>query len=247
MPKFFVSPDKVNDGIITIDTKDVGHIKRVLRLGEGDIITVCDSTGTDYNAKISKINENAVLCDVISSHKNSSEPNIEVTIYQALPKASKMEYIIQKNTELGVARIVPCSLSRCVVKLDGADGEKKRARWQKIAAEAAKQCGRGQIPEIAPIHTLPEVIEQMHQADLCFIPYECEKTNSLKKILQNSKNAIKICYLIGPEGGFAPEEISAAAEAGIPSITLGPRILRTETAGEAVLAMLMYELGDINQ
>ncbi len=247
MPKFFVSPDRIVNGSITIDTGDAAHIKRVLRLGIGDIITVCDSTGTDYEAKISKITDNAVICKALASNKNETEPNINVTIYQALPKASKMEYIIQKNTELGAVRIVPCALSRCVVKLSGSDCEKKRMRWQKIADEAAKQCGRGILPEVAPIHTFREAIEEMQTADLSFVPYECESNNCLKKILTESANPVNISFMIGPEGGFTPEEIEHIHDCNIPCITLGPRILRTETAGEAVLSMVMYELGDINK
>ena len=246
MPKFFVLPDKIKDGIITIETSDAAHIRRVLRLGTGDRITVCDSTGTDYEAQISAINDKAVICEVIASHKNKSEPNISVTIYQALPKASKMEYIIQKNTELGAVRIVPCALSRCVVKLDGSDAEKKRSRWQKIADEAAKQCGRGILPEITAVHTFSEAVKEMQASDLCFVPYECETNNRLRTVLTKSENPLSISFMIGPEGGFAPEEIDLIKAYKIPCITLGPRILRTETAAEAVLSMVMYELGDIN-
>ena len=247
MPKFFVSTDKINNGTITIDTGDAAHIRRVLRLGIDDNITVCDSAGTDYEAKIRAVTDKAVLCDILSSHKNQSEPNINVTIYQALPKASKMEYIIQKNTELGAVRIVPCTLARCVVKLKGADAEKKCDRWQKIADEAAKQCGRGVIPEIASVHTFSEAAYEMKKADLCFVPYECETNNCLKNVLLNSKNSLNISFMIGPEGGFAPEEIKLIKDLKIPCITLGPRILRTETAAEAVLSIVMYELGDINK
>lgn len=244
MPKFFVSPDKINNNQITIDTEDVGHITRVLRLGVGDRITVCDTAGFDYDAEICDIS-NAVLCNILSKTKSDTEPNIDVTLYQALPKASKMEYIIQKTTELGIVKIVPCALSRCVVKLDSKDAKKKVERWQKIADSAAKQSGRGIIPKICDVVSLYDAIIQMKQADLAFVPYECEEKRTIKSKIFASK-AKTISFLIGPEGGFAPEEIEKLSDAGIEPITLGKRILRTETAGEAVLAMLMYELGDIN-
>ena len=218
MPRFFVAPEKVSDGMITIDTDDVQHIKRVLRLGTGDIITVCDTTGMDYSAEICELREKAVLCNVISEKKNCSEPNISVTIYQALPKASKMEYIIQKNTELGVVKIVPCELSRCVVRLLGKDAEKKCARWQKIADEAAKQCGRGILPEVGSVHSFADALNEMKKADLCFVPYECETNNCLRELLVSSRSAKSISFMIGPEGGFAPEEIERLKAAKIPSV-----------------------------
>lgn len=246
MPKFFVSPEKILGDTITIDTDDTAHIRRVLRLGVGDRINVCDSRGMDYDAVIAAFEGNAVKCRIEAQRKNNSEPNISVTLYQALPKASKMEYIIQKNTELGVVKIVPCALSRCVVRLGEQDAAKKCARWQKIADEAAKQSGRGILPEIAPLTEFGQAVKAMKESDLCFVPYESEDKTGLRSVLASNKSAESVAFMIGPEGGFSPEEIAYIEELGIPRITLGPRILRTETAGEATLAMVMYELGDIN-
>lgn len=246
MTRFFAAPDKISDGKIIIDTADVRHIKKVLRLGVGDEITVSDSLGIDYLCSISDITEESIICRITDSKKNNTEPNIKVTLYQALPKGAKMDYIIQKTTELGIARIVPCSLTRCVVKTDEKDAEKKRLRWQKIADEAAKQCGRGVIPEVSSVISLKSAVEKMKQDDFAFAAYESEKKQSLKNILIKNKSADTISFMIGPEGGFAPEEAQYLKDSGISLITLGPRILRTETAGEAVLAMIMYELGDIN-
>ncbi len=245
MPKFFVSPDKIVDNKIIIDTDDVLHIKRVLRLSIGDKIIVCDSAGTDYTATISMIADKHIECNVINSVKNDTESNIKVTLYQALPKASKMEFIIQKTTELGIVRVVPCTLSRCVVRLDGKDAAKKVERWQKISDEAAKQSGRGIIPEISPVMSFGDAVEEMQKSDLCFVPYESAEDIRLKPVL-NSTPAKTIGYMIGPEGGFSPEEAEYLKNRGIPLVSLGKRILRTETAGMAVLSMLMYELGDIN-
>ncbi|MBR2380477.1 MAG: RsmE family RNA methyltransferase, partial [Paraprevotella sp.] len=158
----------------------VQHITRVLRLEEGDIVTISDSTGTDYEAEIAHIEKDAVVCNILSQKKNSSESNIAVTIFQALPKGTKMEYIIQKNTELGVVKIVPCALSRCVVKLDNKDAKKKCERWQKIADEAAKQSGRGVIPEIGEVISFKAAVEEMKKSD-SFTPSTSVKEKIFKK------------------------------------------------------------------
>ena len=157
-----------------------------------------------------------------------------------------MDYIIQKNTELGIKKIVPAVLSRCVVKLDGKSAEEKKTeRWQKIAYEAAKQSGRGIIPEVSQPHTLDEIIEAVKNDDLVFVPYECESDVKLKDVIEEAKNVKNISFIIGPEGGFDITEIEKIKSAGIKTITLGKRILRTETAGEAVVSMLMYAFDEI--
>ena len=247
MPKFFVPHEKITDTQIIIDTEDVSHITRVLRLGEGDTVTVCDSKGTDYEAKITETAPKQIICKILSKRDSVSEPNIKVTLFQGLPKASKMEYIIQKTTELGINEIVPVKLSRCVVKIDNKKDEaKKLDRWQKISESAAKQSGRGIVPEIKPIMTLDEVISKSKDFDMFFVPYECEEQKTLREVLLSKKDIKTVGFVIGPEGGFDPSETEKLISSGIPTITLGKRILRTETAGEAVLAMIMYEIGDIN-
>lgn len=247
MPKFFVTQDNITENTVTIDSEDVSHILRVLRLGIGDELTVCDSCGFDYDVKITQTEQKKILCDIIKKTESVSEPNIKVTLFQGLPKASKMEYIIQKTTELGVSEIVPVKLSRCVVKIDkGKDEKKKIDRWQKISESAAKQSGRGIVPKISEIMTLDEVIEKSKDFDLFFVPYECEEQKTLKEILLSVKDVKTVGFLIGPEGGFDITETEKIRNQGIPTVTLGKRILRTETAGEAVLAMTMYEIGDIN-
>ena len=245
MPKFFVAKEKINGNTVNIDTDDVSHIKRVLRLNTGDIITVCDSAATDYTAEITDISDKAVVCKILSEQKNDAEPNISVTIYQALPKAAKMELIIQKNTELGVVRIVPCELSRCVVKLDGKDAKKKCERWQKIADEAAKQSGRGVLPTVSNVMKFKDAVNEMKKSDIYFVPYESAEEITLKSVLLG-KSAKTVSFMIGPEGGFSPEEAEFLKGENVPLVTLGKRILRTETAGMAVLSMVMYEIGDIN-
>ncbi len=247
MPKFFTARENISDTEIIINNEDVAHITRVLRLKEGDEITVCDGQGFDYTAEIKSIAPKAVLCEIKSKNQCAAEPNISVTLFQGIPKASKMDYIIQKTTELGICRIVPVMLDRCVSKIENAKaGEKKRERWQKIANEAAKQSRRGIVPEVCSPIRLDEALSIAAELDLCFSPYECEEDTRLRGILRTSSDAKTIGFIIGPEGGFDPSETEKIKSAGIPTVTLGRRILRTETAGEAVLAMIMYELGDIN-
>lgn len=247
MPKFFVTQDKITENQIIIDTEDVAHISRVLRLGIGDHVTVCDSHGTDYEAEIAEMEQKQIVCSITEKRASESEPNIKVTLFQGLPKASKMEYIIQKTTELGISEIVPVKLSRCVVKIDNKKDERKKLdRWQKISEAAAKQSGRGIVPQISEIMTLDEVIKRSKEFDLFFVPYECEEQKTLKEVLLSRSEIKTVGFIIGPEGGFDPAETEKLRENGIDTVTLGKRILRTETAGEAVLAMTMYEIGDIN-
>lgn len=246
MPKFFTSRENISDTQIIINSEDAKHIKKVLRLSEGDEITVCDGRGIDYSTIITEISANRILCKIKDSRVCDTEPSVKVTLYQGLPKASKMEYIIQKTTELGISRIVPVKLSRCVVKLENADAERKKTeRWQKIAYEAAKQSGRGVIPDVSEPMTLDEAIEDMKSSELSFVPYECETETRLKNVIDGNRNAKNISFIIGPEGGFDITEIEKLQNSDINTITLGRRILRTETAGEAVLAMMMYGLDEI--
>jgi 16S rRNA (uracil1498-N3)-methyltransferase len=247
MPKFFVPKENIKNDTILINSEDVSHITRVLRMEKGDTLLLCDGRGFDYDAEITDISSKEIICKITSSRKSDTEPNIEVTLFQGLPKASKMEYIIQKTTELGITRIVPCKLSRCVMKIENAKTEaKKLERWQKISESAAKQSGRGIVPEIAPVATLDDAISQLKECDIAFAPYECEDMQSLKSVLTSVDAPKKIGFIIGPEGGFDMSEIEKLRAAKIQTVTLGKRILRTETAGEAVLAMTMYEKGDIN-
>ncbi len=240
MHRFFVLPEQINNGCITITGDDLRHLSKVLRLREGDAITVCDSQGTDYNCKINKISKTEAIAAILGSCTSNSEPPINVTIYQGLPKSDKMDYIVQKCVELGAVKIVPVITKRAVAIPH--DESKKIARWQKIAFEAAKQCGRGILPEVSGCVTFEQAVEAISQSDaLNLIPYENEKCSKLRDAL-TSKNNINI--LIGPEGGFDEAEIELAMSKNIKPVTLGPRILRTETAPLAVLAAVMYELGD---
>lgn len=247
MSKFFVDRENISENTIEITNTDVSHISRVLRMTVGDALTICDGMGNDYETTITEIGEKSIVCHINSKEKSNTEPNIRVTLFQCLPKAAKMDYIIQKTTELGIFSVVPCASMRCVVKLDGKKAEqKKQERWQKISLEAAKQCGRGIVPEVCLPMTLKEVIAKAKEYDLFFVPYECEEQTNIKTVLTSKKDPKNVAFLIGPEGGFDISEIDEIKKAGIETVTLGKRILRTETAGEAVLSMIMYEIGDIN-
>ena len=217
-----------------------------MRINVGDVITVCDGAGIDYTVKVSEIGKNEIECDIIDRKKSDTEPNINITLYQGLPKAAKMDYIIQKNTELGISKIVPAKLARCVVKLENKAAEDKKCeRWQKIAVASAKQSGRGIVPEIGNPMTVDEIIEDVKDYDLVFVPYECEDQSRLKTIVESAPDAKDIAFIIGPEGGFDISEIEKLKAAGIKTVTLGKRILRTETAAEAVVSMLMYAYNEI--
>lgn len=247
MPRFFVPQENITNDLITINSEDVLHITRVLRLTEGDDLLVCDGKGYEYDAVISDIKKNEIVCNIKEKRESKSESNIEVTIYQGIPKSSKMDYIIQKTTELGVIRIVPVSMSRCVSKIEDKKTERKKLeRWNKIAEEAAKQSQRGIVPKVCDVMTFDEAIKEMKNFDVYFAPYECEEIKTLKEVLLSVKSPKTVAFMIGPEGGYDLSEIEKLKALKIPTVTLGKRILRTETAGEAVLAMVMYEIGDIN-
>lgn len=243
MSRFFVPRENIKEDTIIINSDDVSHISRVLRLTTGDEIICCDGQGNDYEASICEISKKEVICKILTKTKAETEPNISVTLIQGIPKASKMDYIIQKTTELGISEIYPCSLSRCVSKVDG---DKKTERWQKIAQEASKQSGRGIVPTVHDPINIKQAIDVLKDADIAFVPYECQEDSFLKPVLTANKNVKTVAFLIGPEGGFDKSEIELLENSGINIVTLGKRILRTETAGEAVLSMVMYEIGDIN-
>ena len=203
MPKFFTARENISENNIIINNEDVAHITKVLRLKCGDEITVCDGQGYDYKAVIDEIAPKEIICSITEKKKCETEPNIEVTLFQGIPKAAKMDNIIQKTTELGISRIVPVMLDRCVVKLENSKAEaKKQERWQKIANEAAKQSGRGVVPEIMMPVNLDTAIRMASELDLCFAPYECEEQKRLKEVLTSKFDIKSVGFIIGPEGGF---------------------------------------------
>jgi len=245
MPRFFVSEENIIDEKIFISGEDVKHIRNVLRLERGDSLTLCDGKRRDYTVKIEGFESDKILTSIVKTEDNKSEPPVEVILFQGIPKSDKMDLIIQKSVELGVGRIYPVITERTIVKLGSQkDVENKLKRWQRISLEAAKQCGRGIIPEVKNPVYFKEALNLAGSTQLSLIPYEKETAKSLKQYLR-AGNINSVSIIIGPEGGFSEKEIELAAIEGLNVVTLGPRILRTETAGIAVLSILMYELEGI--
>jgi len=249
MPKFFVNQENIENKKIIITGEDVNHIKNVLRKNIKDILEICDAqSGENFLCEIVEIQKEQIICEILKKIENTTESNTYVHIYQGLPKSDKMELIIQKTVELGVAEITPINMVRCIVKIEGKDERKKIERWQKISEVAAKQSGRNIIPKINNICNLKEIANQCEGYDAILLAYENEKENTLKneiqklKKLQEEKEKLKVAVIIGPEGGLAEEEVEKAKQEGISIITLGNRILRTETVALNVLSIIMYEL-----
>lgn len=239
--RFFVPPHQISKSSLTISGADVNQIKNVLRLQAGDKIEVLDGTGKVYSATIKNILKDEILCEISSSRSMGSEPSLVITLIQSVPRESKMDFIIQKCTELGVSKIIPVISERTIIKLGEEKKDKRLARWRKIAKEAAEQSGRGKIPEITEVVNLSEALKQAKNHDLSIIPYEMEEDSSIKNILIKNKEIRSIMLAIGPEGGFSKEEVENAKKSGFRSVSLGKRILRTETAGMAALSMINYE------
>lgn len=247
MSKFFI--DKVNfkgNNILINDKEDINHIIKVLRLGANNTIIVCDGAGNDYKSVIRGISKNEIVTEIEECIASSNEPSICVTLFQGIPKSDKMEYIIQKAVELGVNRIVPVVTKRTIVKIDSnTGGNNKVSRWQRIAYEAAKQCGRGVIPSVSEPLSFRQAIKELSRMDIRFMPYENETRNNLRETLEGIDGDSTAGIIIGPEGGFSDDEAQLAVEEGVSTVTLGTRILRTETAGITALSILMYETGNI--
>lgn len=247
MRRFFTEPENVVNNKLTI-IEDAEHIAKVLRMNIGDEILVFDGSGYEYTSKLVSIDKSSCVAEIISKSYSEQEPKTFVTIYQGLPKSGKMEGIIQKSVELGVRSIVPVSMDRCVSKLDsGKKQTEKIKRWNKVALEAAKQCGRGIIPTVEDPLTFSQAIDRLKKTELALMPYEMlghSGVSSLKTTL-SSKKAKEIGVIIGPEGGFSDAEASLAEKSGISMIGLGKRILRTETVSSAVLSAIMYETDEM--
>lgn len=241
MHRFFVPKSSFSGDEVTIVGDDVSHINKVLRLKEDDSIILCDGEKTDYYCTIAQVDKSSILLKIDSKVPNEAESRVSITLYQGLPKSDKMDFIIQKCVELGVYRIVPVESKRCVAKMKG--DEKKLVRWQRIAEEAAKQCGRGIIPQIGKAISFNEAVLREH--DLKIMPYECERQGNLSDALVN-KDIKTMAIYIGPEGGFEESEAELASENSVKTVTLGKRILRCETAGIATVSAVMYALDEWN-
>ncbi|MDD2190522.1 MAG: RsmE family RNA methyltransferase [Eubacteriales bacterium] len=243
MSRFFVDAKAILDNSIRItDADDRKHILKVLRLGIGDIISVSDSAEFEYKAEIISSEKDFIEAKILDKQKFAGEPELKITLFQGIPKKGKMETIIQKTVELGVFSVVPVFTDRTVV-IDHGNFNKKIERWQKISDEAVKQCRRGIIPQIRQQISFKEMLEVITNYDLILFPYENEKNLTIKSCLRMITEKPKdIAVIIGPEGGFSDNEANILIKNGACSVSLGKTVLRTETAGMAAIAMIMYEL-----
>ena len=248
MHQFFVEPSQIQGNRIRITGKDVNHIRRVLRMQPGEEISVSNGEdGKEYRCGIEIIEEDQIICSLRFIKEEGVELPSRVYLFQGLPKADKMELIIQKAVELGVYEIIPVSTKRAVVRLEGKKALQKTARWQGISEAAAKQSKRKVIPRVQEPMSFKEAIACCKDMEIKLIPYElAEGMKATREIFSSLTAGQDIALFIGPEGGFDEQEISLAKEAGVVPITLGKRILRTETAGFTVLAWIMYQLEEGN-
>jgi len=244
MYQFFVEPEQIQGNTVTILGNDVNHIRNVLRMQPGEEISVSNGLdGKEYRCSITRMDDENVICSLMFIKEDGIELPARVTLFQCLPKGDKMELIIQKAVELGVYQIVPVASKRCVVKLEDKKAAAKVRRWQGIAEAAAKQSRRRIIPEVASVMTFRESLVYAASMDVKLLPYElAEGMEKTKGIIGSLKEGQRIAVFIGPEGGFEEDEAAEALKAGFASITLGRRILRTETAGLTVMGWIMYQL-----
>lgn len=246
MRRFFTDPENIIDGKVRI-IEDASHISKVLRMEIGEEIVVFDGSGNDYIARLDSISPKECIAAIVSSKVSDTEPDIKVYIFQGIPKSGKMETIIQKCVELGVYKIIPVEMQRCVVKLDNKGKADKTKRWNKVSVEASKQCGRSVTPEVYEPVNYQTALLMLKELDLAIMPYEVlghEGRRGLKELLGEFKGK-SIGVIIGPEGGFSDSEAEEAKENNIYQIGLGKRILRTETVASSLIPIIMYEKDEI--
>lgn len=247
MNRFFINSDMLAVGqqVLISDAQDVHHMLKVLRLKSGDEIEIANGSGTEGIGRIEKADKSSVAVTIESVSVIDRESPVEITLFQGLPKGQKLELVFQKNTEIGVSAFVPMVTERCVVRISDMKAEEKKAvRWKLIIDEAAKQSKRGRLPELLPVSSLEKMMDTLSDYDLILIPHTGLGTMPLKDAMPPS-GIKKIAVLIGPEGGFTEEEAAAVVNAGGKCVNLGPRILRTETAGFVVSSILQYVYGDM--
>ena len=250
MPRFFIKDSDIdNNNTVTLYGDAASHISRSLRMRVGDGITLCDGQKNEYRCIIEKMTSESVTLSVKEKVQSANEPDVFVSVYQALPKSTKMELIIQKCVELGVGEIIPVLSSRCISRPDDKSSKRKNERYNAISEEAAKQSGRAFVPEVCETMDFDSALSAMSNADAAFMCYEAAGNESydIKAYLQNnlSEDTRTIAFFVGPEGGISPDEADKAIASGIVPITLGNRILRTETAAMCVLSCIMYETNNL--
>lgn len=241
MARFFVTKDKISEDKIYIEGQDAHHIARSLRMAAGDEVVICDGEGKEYRCTLSKIRDEICECMVIENLNTSTESPVSITLCMAYPKGDKLEVVIQKAVELGADRIIPFESSRCIKRPKAEKAEKQTARLQRIAEEAAKQCGRAKIPTVTQPMSYQAMLDEATKSDISLFCYENEDGRTVKDILKSEERPKTISFVVGSEGGFSPEEVRLAEERGLVSVSLGNRILRCETAPSFVLSSISYE------
>ncbi|HYH02516.1 MAG TPA: 16S rRNA (uracil(1498)-N(3))-methyltransferase [Bacillota bacterium] len=246
MTRFFIPAAQIRGNQVSLEGADHHHLLNVLRKNIGDEIQVLNGKGEEFNARICEIRAESTIAELCGSTGRQTEPRLKINLIQSLPKADKFEWIIQKNTELGVSSFQPVISERSVVKLDAGAKIKKQERWQKIIKEAAEQSGRGIIPQLKPVLEWRQ-LETNFPPGLVLIPWEDEQIRSLKAVLGEVRELPEqLSIVIGPEGGFARTEVERMAALGAITVTLGPRILRTETAGLVAASASLYHFGELD-
>lgn len=240
MPRFYINPTE--ESRVLLCGPDALHIARSLRMKPGEALVLCDGQGSDYHGKILSVSPEQVAVEILDKCSSASEPSVQIHLFQALPKSDKMDFIVQKSVELGVHRIVPVLSSRCISRPDEKNADKKTARWQKIAAGAAKQSGRGILPAVDTVRPFAKALEEIESLSLGLFCYE-KGGKPIKSVISSSFNTVGI--FIGPEGGFSSEEAQLAKDKGWIHTSLGSRILRCETAPIAVLSALLYQTDNL--
>ena len=243
MHRFFIQHSQIQGKRLYVEGADVNHIKNVLRMKPGDQVMVSDGEGMQYLCALESFTDGLVWFEIVDTWKENRELSSKLYLFQGLPKSDKMELIIQKATELGVYEVVPVVTGRTVVRLDEKKAQKKTARWNAIAESAAKQSGRSRIPRVREAMTFSEALASAGELDVLLIPYEkAEGMEATRQVIEGIRSGQSVGIFIGPEGGFEEAEVEQAVALGAAPVTLGRRILRTETAGFVMLSMLLYHL-----
>ena len=240
MPRFFVDKDAIGESDVLLTGGDAFHIARSLRMAVGDGITVSDGEGGEYSCRLTRIRDEECIAEILSRGEASGESPVKISLYMAYPKSDKLELVIQKAVELGVYEIIPFESSRCIKRPKAEKIEKQTARLQRIAEEAAKQCGRGILPRVGEPISFSEMLRRAGESECPIFCYEGEGARSMKAVLSENADKKTFSVVVGSEGGFSPEEAASAICAGLNSVNLGPRILRCETAPMYALSAISY-------